>query len=589
VVAHMDEGDIDVFDWVNPQRLVFNLVDRKLAAGDLRFQGAAVFAINKDGSKQKQLVDAVGNADPAIYHGLLPYGTRLGSVTTMRDSDEIFMYRYHRDKGLSLSQVNSQTREVVELDVPDDMSDWLLDQNGKLRIAMSSRDDVDTIWYLDPASKRWRALARFASHGNTRDAFDPLYFGPDGQFYVSAWRGGDKRAVYTYDLANNTLSDKAVINVAGYDFVGDAVSDASKLLGLRFRTDDQNTHWFDAGMAQVQAAVDALLPATVNAISPAARAGLAAPFVLVKSHSDTQPMVYLLYNTSTKKLTRVGKSMPDLKSADMGPRSLVHYKARDGMDIPAYLTLPPGSEGKQLPTILLVHGGPYVHGPTLAWNPQVALLASRGYAVLEPAFRGTTGYGLRHFKAGWKQWGLAMQDDIADGAAWAVAQGIAAPKRICIAGASYGGYATLMGLVNNPELFQCGVEWIGVTDLGQLFKEHWLYRSDADDELRKYGLPAIIGDPVADAARFKATSPLAQAARITQPLLLAYGGADMRVPLVHGTTFYNAVKATNKQVEWIEYSNEGHGWALPKNQIDFWTRVEKFLDRHIGSGVAAKP
>ena len=122
-----------------------------------------------------------------------------------------------------------------------------------------------------------------------------------------------------------------------------------------------------------------------------------------------------------------------------------------------------------------------------------------------------------------------------------------------------------------------------------MFKEHWLYRSDASADWRKYGLRAVVGDPDQDAAQFKATSPLAQAARINAPLLLAYGGSDRRVPLVHGLAFRKAVSATNKDVEWIEYSNEGHGWALPKNQIDFWTRVEKFLDRNIGSAAAVKP
>jgi dipeptidyl aminopeptidase/acylaminoacyl peptidase len=204
--------------------------------------------------------------------------------------------------------------------------------------------------------------------------------------------------------------------------------------------------------------------------------------------------------------------------------------------------------------------------------------------VLEPEFRGSTGLGVRHFTAGWKQWGLAMQDDIADGVRWALAQGIAAPGRICIAGASYGGYATLMGLARDPDLYQCGVEWIGVTDINLMYNGTWNADSDLPDEYKQFGMPLMIGDQVKDAAQLKATSPIEQAARIKAPLLMAYGGADRRVPLFHGTRFRDAVKRTNPNVEWIEYPDEGHGWSLPANRIDFWTRVEAFLDKNIGKG-----
>jgi len=202
---------------------------------------------------------------------------------------------------------------------------------------------------------------------------------------------------------------------------------------------------------------------------------------------------------------------PVLSGAKLSPSA--RYQARDGMAIPALLTLPAGG-ARKAPLVVLVHGGPYVHGNHWGWNPETQFLASRGYAVLEPDFRGSTGYGDTHFRAGWKQWGLAMQDDIADGARWAIAQGLAGPKRICIAGASY--------------------------------------------------------------------SPIQQAARIKAPLLLAYGDVDRRVPMFHGRKFLDAVKPGNSQVEWIEYQDEGHGWQLPANRVDFWSRVEKFLDRHIG-------
>jgi dipeptidyl aminopeptidase/acylaminoacyl peptidase len=178
-----------------------------------------------------------------------------------------------------------------------------------------------------------------------------------------------------------------------------------------------------------------------------------------------------------------------------------------------------------------------------------------------------------------------MQDDVADGARWAIAQGIADPKRICIAGASYGGYATLMGLIRDPDLFRCGVAWAGVADL-KLMYGSWLHGSDFPKQYIRYGMPQLVGDLEKDAAQLTATSPVEQAARLRQPLLLAHGSADRRVPRAHGVRLRDAVRATNKDVEWVEYEDEGHGWTLPKNRFDFWTRVEKFLDRHIGAGAA---
>jgi dipeptidyl aminopeptidase/acylaminoacyl peptidase len=268
----------------------------------------------------------------------------------------------------------------------------------------------------------------------------------------------------------------------------------------------------------------------------------------------------------------------------MGRQTLVHYKARDGQDIPAWLTLPNGKQtGQHLPLVVLVHGGPFARGAAWEWNAEAQFLASRGYAVLAPEYRGSQGFGERHFKLGWKQWGLAMQDDLADGARWAIAQGTADARRICIAGAGYGGYATLMGLAKDPELYRCGIDRAGITDINLLYNGSWRYTSSLSEGWKEYGMPQLVGDQVRDAAQLKATSPLLLADKIKQPLLLAYGGADTQVPLNHGLAFRDAVKAGNARVEWVEYQEEGHNLALPKNRIDYWSRVETFLDKNIGA------
>ncbi len=334
-------------------------------------------------------------------------------------------------------------------------------------------------------------------------------------------------------------------------------------------------------MAAAQQSVDALLPATTNILHAGRHA--ATPWLLVVSWSDRQPPLYALYDRANGKLTQVGKARAGIDPARMAAQDLVRFPARDGLTIPAWLTIPGQARGKRLPLVVLVHGGPYVRGETWGWDAPTQFLASRGYAVLAPEFRGSTGFGRQHFRAGWKQWGLAMQDDLADAARWAVAQGIADPDRICIAGASYGGYAALMGVIKDPALFRCAVNWVGVTDIELLYTGHWSAESDLSDLSRQYGMPLLVGDPVHDRAQLQATSPLAQAARLRQPVLMAYGGADRRVPPYHGRKMLAALTPHNRDVEWVMYDNEGHGWGLVATRLDFWTRVETFLHKHIGA------
>jgi dipeptidyl aminopeptidase/acylaminoacyl peptidase len=440
------------------------------------------------------------------------------------------------------------------------------------------------VHYLDPANAGWRVLTSFSTYKGGKDAFTPVGFGSDGTLFATAYGDdSDTTALYTIDLATGKRSKNPVIATAGYDFRGGLVGNGAKLLGVQFETDAPGTVWFDPAMKTAQDKLDALLPGTINLMS--FPSGGDPEWALVKVVSDVKPLSYYLFNLKTGAINPVGESRPGIDPKRMGRQDPVRYKARDGLEIPALLTLP-ANGAKNAPLVVLVHGGPYVRGTHWGWSPDSQFLASRGYAVLEPEFRGSRGYGDKHYRAGWKQWGLAMQNDIADGARWAVAQGYADPKRICIAGASYGGYATLMGLVNDPDLYKCGVNWVGVTDINLLYDEHWSANSDTSDDYKTYGMPDLIGDQVKDAVQLKSTSPIEQAARIKAPLLMAYGGVDKRVPMVHGRKFMQAVKATNSQVEWIEYQDEGHGWGLPKNRVDFWSRVEKFLDQNIGKGAA---
>ncbi|MDB5959165.1 MAG: dipeptidyl aminopeptidase [Massilia sp.] len=592
VVGNFGDADVGAFYWVNNDRLVFTSADKQLGAADIDF-APGLYAVNRDGSAFRQLAERRGSfvRTPSM-RDLLPWNTYMMRQRGAQAGDSIYVvnphFRGNELLDVDLLRLNTVTGRSSPVKRPRNARGYLLDNTGEPRIATAVEDGDEQVWYRDPQSDAWRKLAQFPRYAGS-GGFRPAAFGPDGTLYVEARMSADKSALYRYDFASNAVEPKPLLRVAGYDFDGAVLTSADKLLGVRVKTDASTTEWFDPAMKALQARIDARLPNTVNLISVAPRAQT--PWVLVQSHSDVQPRVTLLFNSATDTFNKVGDSHGKIDPARMGRQDLVHYKARDGRMIPAWLTLPKEAgdsgtgnhAGKNLPMVVLVHGGPYTRGASWGWDAEVQFLASRGYAVLQPEFRGSTGFGFDHFRAGWKQWGLAMQNDIADGTRWAIAGGVADPKRICIAGASYGGYATLMGLVNDPDLYRCGVDWVGVTDIDLLFTGHWSFTSDLSDSYKQYGMPVLIGDPKADHAQFKATSPLAQAARITQPLLLAYGGADRRVPVYHGKKFYAAVKATNPDVEYVQYDEEGHGWALPKNRFDFWRRVERFLDKNIGA------
>ncbi len=586
VVAHFSDTDVGNVQWVNAQRLVFDTQDRQAAQGDVNF-APGLYAVDHDGGRFKQLASrySQGVKQSSAQRDMLPWHTALRKQVGPQDSDWVYvddleLNRNNTIDSVRLQRVNTVTGRFQAVERPGDVQSWLLDQEGRPRLAYRLEKDDISIKVRDAENAQWRTLATFKAYGITHNAMKAVAFGPDNTLYVEARHGADKASIYRVDLASGKMDDKPLITLEGYDFTGRLVLRDGRLVGVHYLQDGEGSQWFDPALQTLQAEIDKLLPQTVNMLD--LPADQQAPNVLVRAFSDVRPSSYYVYNRNAKTLNKVGDTRPGISPEQMGHQEQLRIKARDGLEVPVMLTLPAKKEAKDLPMVVLVHGGPYMRGTSWGWNADVQFLSSRGYAVIEPEFRGSAGYGQRLFTAGWKQWGLKMQDDIADATKWAISQGYADPKRICIAGASYGGYATLMGLVNDPALYRCGVEWVGVSDIKLLFTGHWMYRDDLSDSFRRYGMPVMVGDPEKDAERFKATSPIEQAHRITQPLLMAYGGADLRVPLVHGLKLREAVQRNNKQVEWIEYAQEGHGWYLPANRIDFWTRVEAFLQRNIG-------
>jgi len=585
MIAGFTNADIGSYDWVNNKRLVYSAAFHDTEQGNLRYY-PGLYAVNLDGSERMELASPVPGEPMTtgsnIQSRKLTGYTWLAATDHSNQSDDVFVGQPVYDnlndvKAMRLLRLNTKTGKSTLYQRPGNSTAWVIDQNGTPRINTTLEKGIETVYYLDPANSEWRKLAEFSQFDP--HSFTPLAFSPDGSLYVTSNAGKNFSALYRYDLAKNALDPTPVVNLSGYDFTGSLVFDKTnkRIAGVHYLTDANSSVWLDPGFNAIQKKIDEKLPTTINRLSVSSQHSN--PYIVVTAFSDIQPPLYFLYNQSNEKFIEIGKEYPDIQANEMSRQDFIHYQAKDGLSIPAYLSLPKGRSKKNLPLIVLVHGGPYVRGSEWGWDPQVQFLTSRGYAVLQPEFRGSTGFGAKHFEAGFKQWGLKMQEDLADGARWAIAQGYADPKRICIAGASYGGYATLMGLAKNPELFRCGFEWVGVTDIHLMFEASW--ENDASEEWQKYGMPVMIGDRIKDAAQLKATSPVNIAAQIKQPLLMAYGGADKRVPIAHGKKFRDAIADTNKQVEWIQYNDEGHGWKLVKNRLDFWSRVEKFLEKNL--------
>jgi dipeptidyl aminopeptidase/acylaminoacyl peptidase len=327
----------------------------------------------------------------------------------------------------------------------------------------------------------------------------------------------------------------------------------------------------------VQAAIDRALPDTVNALSWSE----GRERFLITAGSDVLPGSFFMYDAKAGKLEWLADRRPWIDPMKMSSMTAVRYKARDGLEIPAYLTVPKSSSGKNLPMVVMIHGGPWVAGDAWYWHPEVQFLASRGYAVLQPNYRGTTRYGWKHFSSSFKQWGLTMQDDITDGVRWAIEQGVADPNRVCIYGGSYGGYATMMGLAKTPELYKCGINYVGVTDLDLFVNAMW---SDfAYSEFLSYGMKDMFGDWSRDREQLLSTSPVELASRIKAPVLMAYGASDTRVVPEHGTRMRAALERLGHKPEWMMVEGEGHGFRDMKNQVMFYGAMEKFLERNIGA------
>jgi dipeptidyl aminopeptidase/acylaminoacyl peptidase len=556
-ITGFDDTDVLYFSWINNKRLVLAVGDGEEASGKARFSGWV--AVNRDGSGVQRLYFA-------SYLGPGPSGgdsiivTAGGRGSTINDVYLLDTYTLHF--------------KLLTFDYPGEVRGWFVDRSGTPRVAHSYLRGVHTLWYRESADAPW---TKIDEGGEFRLHFDPLAFDYDNKtLYVAATRDGDKRAVYTYDFENKKLGELVAgspqVDISTLIFSGKKRA----LVGVSYQGLKPGVTWFDPDVARLQKIADEALPDTVNVLH---LAGQNLHRAVVVASSDVDPGTIYLLDADKMQLELLAKTLDWIDPNHMVPRKPVTYTARDGMEIPAYLTVPATTGDRKPPLIVNIHGGPWVRGSVWGFNTEAQFFASRGYAVLEPEFRGSDGHGWKLLSAGFKQWGLAMQDDITDGVEWLIRQGVVDKDRICLYGGSYGGYATLWGLIKTPDLYKCGVASVAVSDVSMLFELDWddLARSSYFD----YAVKDVIGDREKDADKFRSVSPLFNAERLKAPVLLAYGGRDRRVPIKHGDQFRAALDKYGKTYEWVVYRDEGHGFNKDENRFDFYRRVDAFLKKYL--------
>jgi dipeptidyl aminopeptidase/acylaminoacyl peptidase len=566
--------DVSSYRWISSKRLTFSVYDSTKGLAEQR--GGGMYAINADGTDRKDLncPDTGPTCRPAQFMQRI-WGS----------DEEILATANERDiKTEDVYRLNTRTgrKTLLTTDNPGNVKEWFLDKDGVPRAATSKDDRKlgETFWYRDSASTPWRKISSVV---NFEKRIKPAAFDADGSLFVYSNLNSDKYQIFVLDTATGKPGEL----IAAHPLVDLDTETARpmirlrdhKILGFRVNADKPELLWLDEDYAKLQAVVDGSLPkGHENDIST-----LDDGRVLVNSWSDRDPGASYLYDPKAKQMQELLRPIDWIKPEQMSPMQVVRYKARDGLEIPAYLTIPQGKPAKKLPLVAWIHGGPWVRDDWHFSN-EVQFLASRGYAVFQPNYRGSTGFGEHHLTSSFKQYGQSMQDDITDGIRYLIAQGIVDPDRVCIGGGSYGGYATMMGLVKEPEMFRCGIDEAGVTDLIWAQELGYTDFNSGDAEAAEAWYKITSGDVKTDRALLEQYSPRLHADKIKAPVLIVHGGGDRRVPIKHAEGMRDALKAAGKEYEWVIYPEEGHGFTKPENQIDRFKKIEAFLHKNLAPG-----
>ena len=552
-VTSATERDIPAYFWSGNDRIVY-LQDR---GGDENYR---LYAVSADGGGIRELT---------------PFeNTRVTIVDSLEEQDDFILIGMNRrDQRLfDVYRLNLETGELTLLEEnPGDIAGWMTDHDGKLRVAVRS-DGVNTsLLYRDKEEEPFRTILTT----DFRESVSPLFFTFDNKkLYVASNLGRDKSAIFVFN-PESVEHEELLFEHPEVDVSALFRSRKRKVItGTGFTTDRFHYHFFDEERAALQRELEEQLPGDEVVVASMSRDETK---VLVYAGSDRTRGTYYFFDRETKDFRKLAELVPWLPKERMAPMKHISYTSRDGLTIRGYLTLPLGKEPKNLPVVIHPHGGPWVRDGW-GFDPQVQFLASRGLAVLQMNFRGSTGYGRAFWEAGFKEWGRSMQNDVTDGVHWLIERGIADPQRVGIYGASYGGYAVLAGLAFTPDLYACGVDYVGVSNIFTLLETippYW--------ELGRQMLYEQIGDPEKDKELLKAASPVFHADSITAPLFVAQGANDPRVKKAESDQIVEALRSRGIEVEYMVKENEGHGFRNEENRFDFYRAMERFLAAHLGS------
>ena len=509
---------------------------------------------------------------PAI--DLTPFEkTRAGIHRIVRtDPENVLITHNHRDKTVyDLYRINLKTHEQTMLaQNPGDVLSWLTDDEGNLRARLRKKTDNTRIFeILERSGNIWKALMTLG----LEDALWVLSFTADGDaVWALSNRGRDRISLVRMDFA--TGEETLIYADPQVDLSGTIISYLTKepLVAIAY-PDYQKLHFFDPQIEE-----DALMILDQHPIALGINSADYDERMLTVSTSTDKGYAYYLFNTDTHEKVLLHRNPISKYEESLTTMKPVVFKSRDGLTLQGYLTLPKGPPGKGLPMVLLVHGGPWSRD-YWGYRSTVQLLANRGYAVLQINYRGSTGYG-REFKESAKgEFAGKMHTDLIDGVGWAIAQGIADPNKIAIFGFSYGGYATLVGLTFTPDVFACGVDVFGISNLVTFTQSVPKYWKNWMPYWYKY-----VGNPInpEDITRMESKSPLFRVDQINRPLLIVQGANDARVKQQESDQIVTAMREAGKDVEYILFQNEGHSIRNWQNRVIFYRKLEDFLARHLG-------
>lgn len=569
---------IDNFWWANDERVVV-AVARRLGTQDAPYATGELHAVNADGRRPMLLGSPNGVNDMANIGGtfrVAPEAAVFMIDPLAGDDDNVLVSAMPltTDPQTRVEKMNIYNRSRTTVaTAPVRNASFAVDGAGEVRFARGSGfDNVSKLYYRDARGQDWRLVNDQAKSGVVMGA---LGFSEDGKTaYLRTEMPDGPDAILAYDPATDSrrpLIRDPVVNP--FDIIERL--DSHEPAGAWFMGDGIRSRFFDekSPTARLYRSLEKAFPGHAVSVTSTTSDGRLA---LLQIWSDRNNGDFYLFDTTTNQADLLYSRREWFPLAKVPPSRAIEVKARDGMTLHGYLTLPLGKE-KQLPMVVLPHGGPFGIFDRWEFDDDSQMLAAAGYAVLRLNFRGSGNYGRDYKNAGARQWGNTMQDDLTDATRWAIDQQIADPSRICIYGASYGGYAALMGAAKEPSLYKCAVGYVGVYDLEKMHK---------DDAKHSRSWKTWTDDWLGERDTLAAVSPVNLAGQIKAPVFLAAGGQDERAPVEHTRKMEKALQQAGVPVESLYFKSEGHGFFTEEHRREYYTRLLAFLSTHLGGAKA---